>query len=204
MDGLRDEDKADALKLLKELHGRTVLDEPDGLPEFHAEAAIWAACFFYRAVQLVLLRRLGDDEVLLQLADYPEEKTPAVIYSVDLSFRHLPGLFRLSRSLAPGDVLVQRLQGQALQWPLSAVGVEIDKALMANEPDPVLTVLAAPCLRQIMVDRIIQTKDRQRALDKRISPYVAACFGQYGPELWPGLKILDLHGTGQTDSGQDK
>ena len=197
MDGLTDEDKSESLTLLKGLYDRTVWDAPDGLPAFDGEAAMWAACYLYRTIQLVMLRRLGEEEVRQQLADHTGKRSPAVIYSVDLCFRHLPGLFQLAKGLAPGDILVSRLQEQARLWPFSSVGIEVEEA-------DVTMIAADPCLRQLYVDRIIQAKDILRARNERIVSFVAESLGEHAATLWPGFKTIDVHEPGQTDSGPDQ
>src|SRR5688572_7893103 len=56
------------------------------VPAFHATSAVWAACFLYRAVQLVMLRDLGEEAVNSLLTPFDGEVSPETILSVDLSF----------------------------------------------------------------------------------------------------------------------
>ena len=66
---------------------------PLGLP-----AARWAAAMFYRACQFVAFRDAGEEVMARTFAvACPPGEPPSVHYSVDLTFRYLPGLVKLRR-----------------------------------------------------------------------------------------------------------
>src|SRR6185503_3456988 len=90
------------------------------------EAAIWAASFLYRAVQLTMLRDLGEEVINKLLTPFNGPVSPESILSVDISFRYLPNVLNLAKGLAPEDVLVKRLQEATIQWPFSSVGMKVE------------------------------------------------------------------------------
>ncbi len=121
-----EEDIQAATKRLHEYYDRQVQELTGMVPSFHGNAAVWAAGFLYRAVQLVMLRDLGEEVVNDLLTPYEGHVIPETILSVDLSFRYIPNLMGLAKGLAPEDVLVKRLQDAARQWPFSSVGMKVE------------------------------------------------------------------------------
>jgi hypothetical protein len=95
---------------------------------------------------------------------------------VDLIFRQLPTLYRLARHLSEGDPLVRELMSLARQWPLSSVGITL------AEPAELNSFLEHPALRQLYVDRILESEDGSRLGDRRVDAVVRAGLGAY-----PGL-----------------
>ena len=86
-------------------------------------AATWAVALFYRSCQFLMFRDIPAeiiDETLR--TPCPRPMGPAVVYSVDLIFQHLPRLLALARGLAPADPLVLGLRRIAKEWPFSSVG----------------------------------------------------------------------------------
>jgi hypothetical protein len=120
----------------------------------------------------------------------PEKPSPAVCYSVDLSFRYLPDLLSLAKGIAPADPLVTGLTGLARAWPLSSVGV-----LGIEGPVDVRPFIADPSLRQLYVDRIIDKADASRLGDPQIVDLVREALGDF-PDLAPKLApALQQQGT---------
>jgi len=152
------------------------------VPAFDAAAAIWAAGFLYRAVQLVILRHLGEEEVNKLLTPYEGVTTPEAILSVDLSFRYLPNLMSLAKGLAPEDVLVKRLGETAIQWPFSSVGMKVEGELSIE------TIMSNACIRRSYIDRIITARDIKRCNNPQVNEYIQEALGHYGHVLWPGYK----------------
>ncbi len=161
------------------------LDLPHAAPAFEAAAAQWAAQFLYRTIQLALVRELDEAAIARQLADYAGEPTPAVVYSVDLSFRYLPDLLRLAKGLAPGDALVARLQATAQRWPLSFAGGEAPAA------EAEAAVLAHPALRQAYLDRLIRGQHRRRAEQPHLRPLIQTALGAHAATLWPDFAAFN-------------
>jgi hypothetical protein len=101
-----------------------------------------------------MLRDLGGDG--------PADDSPAVHYSVDLSFRFLPDLVRHARAASERDALVGRLMDWANRWPLSCVGFA---GAAAGSIDG---FAGHPCLLRMYVDRIIAGHDVSRLTDQRV------------------------------------
>jgi MoxR-vWA-beta-propeller ternary system domain bpX4 len=177
-------DVQNAADFLAKVYQNDRLDMPDRPPQYLAAAAVWAAQFLYRAVQCTVLRNLEADVVKELLKPYPEPPTPEAIYCVDLTFRHLPDVFKFAKGLAPDDILVTILRENAVYWPFSSVGmaVEVD---IAHE-----NVLAHPSLRIAYIDRIIEAKDIKRVNSDALRELVETALGDYTPQLWAdfGLK----------------
>ncbi len=175
-----EEDLQHSTERLKENH---FLQEPEltGIvPAFNGPAALWAAGYLYRAVQLVMLRNLGEDAVHGLLTPFQGPLSPETVLSVDLSFRYLPNLLALAKGLAPEDVLVKRLQETAAQWPFSSVG------MMVNGVINVEMIMNNACLRRAYIDRIIEAKDLKRCNNSLVNEYIKEALGDHGAILWPG------------------
>ena len=135
--GLHDfdaKDKAATIIKLQKQYQRSILEMPYEAPEFHEAAAFWGASFIYRTVQFILLRDLDEEKIKTHLQDFAGEKTPEVIYSVDLTFRYLKDLLGLAKGLSPSDPLVIRLKEMAGKWAFSSVG--ISGCLLYTSPSP--------------------------------------------------------------------
>jgi len=177
-----DEDKQAATQRLREYYELQKQELSATVPAFDAPAAIWAAGFLYRAVQLVMLRDLGDDVVNKLLTPYDGAVTPEAVLSVDLSFRYLPNLVGLAKGLAPEDVLVKRLHEAAVQWPFSSVGMKVEGDLNID------VILNNACVCRSYIDRIITARDIKRCNNPQVKEYIKEALGDYGHVLWPGWK----------------
>ena len=177
-----DEDKQAATQRLREYYELQKQELTATVPAFDAPAAIWAAGFLYRAVQLVMLRDLGDDVVNKLLTPYDGAVTPEAVLSVDLSFRYLPNLVGLAKGLAPEDVLVKRLHEAAVQWPFSSVGMKVEGDFNLD------VILNNACVRRSYIDRIITARDIKRSNNPQVKEYIKEALGDYGHVLWPGWK----------------
>lgn len=186
LDSFEAADRHAAEELLRRYHAEDARELPHKAPAFDAPAALWAAAYLYQAVKLALVRELDETVVHEQLPDFSGDRTPAAIYSADLTLRHLPDLLRLAKGLAPGDMLVARLQATARQWPFSFVGTE----LMEAESDTI--ILAHPALRQAYVDRLIRAQDRARASQAHVAPLVREALGGHATTLWPDFEAFTL------------
>ena len=182
-------DLQNAADFLQTVYQNDCLDMPDRPPQYLAAAALWAAQFFYRAVQCTVLRNLEAVTVKELLKPYPETSyseapSPEAIYAVDLTFRHLPDLFKLAKGLAPDDILVTILRENAVLWNFSSVGMDVGADITYAR------ALAHPSLRLAYIDRIIQAKDIKRVNSDAIRELVETALGDYTPQLWAdfGLK----------------
>jgi hypothetical protein len=177
-----DEDVQTAVQRLHEHYEQQKRELTGTVPAFDAAAAIWAAGFLYRAVQLVMLRDLGEETVNGLLTPYEGAISPEAILSVDLSFRYLPNLVGLAKGLAPEDALVKRLHEAAVQWPFSSVGMKLDEELNND------VIMNNTCVRRAYIDRIITARDIKRCNNTQVNEYIQEALGHYGHVLWPGYK----------------
>ena len=170
---------AEASARLQALSASLAQDLPGDAPEFRVEAALWAVKILYQVSRFVACRDLGEPEIVKALAEpCPEPRNPGTDWSVDLSFRLLREIFRTARHLANADPLVRELRTLAAQWPLSSVGVPDLPALNIE------SFIAHPALRQLYVDRILETSDVSRVTDPRVLETIRENLGAH-PELHP-------------------
>ncbi len=175
------DDLSQSSALLQHLYEADRLEMPLKAPAFNAEAAIWATQYLYRAMQLLLRRSCGEEMVEKELEDYTGVLTPAAIYSIDLTLRYLPDLFKLAKGLAPSDILVHKLQSTAAAFPFSSVGIALEEEL---QEWPILTHSS---LRLTYIDRIIEAKDIKRIAQEPLASLVQEQLGDYTSQFWPAL-----------------
>jgi hypothetical protein len=178
------QDLEEAKNILQQFHERDALEMPYTPPAFEASAAIWAAGYFYKAVQLTVLREIKEEELKKNLSLFQGMVTPAAIYSVDLVFRHLPALLHLAKGLAPEDLLVVELKNAATQWPFSSVGIDIE-----NKLDHTI-IFENDSLKYTYVNRIIQSKDKKRITDTTIENCLYEIAGEHLNVFWPNYEPL--------------
>jgi hypothetical protein len=170
---------AEAAARLQALSTNLAQDLPGDSPEFRTDAALWAVKIFYQVSRFVACRDLGEPEIVKALAEpCPEPRNPGTDWSVDLSFRLLPEIFRTARHLANADPLVRELRTLAAQWPLSSVGIPDLPALNIE------SFISHPALRQLYADRILETSDVSRVNDPRVLETIRETLGAH-PELHP-------------------
>jgi hypothetical protein len=174
----------DTQTILEEYYQNDILEMPGTAPAFDAEAALWAAGYIYRIVQLAMLREAGKQDIIHWLPPYPSLPSAESIYSADLCLRYLPDLFSLSKGLAPDDPLVQQIRETAMQWPFSSTGMNLPAQ------GDIQAMIASPSLLQAYADRIIATRDLNRCKVPAVQEIVAASLGNYASILWPDYKIL--------------
>ncbi|QDT41685.1 hypothetical protein Pan241w_17480 [Gimesia alba] len=179
---LSDSEIQTADEILVDFEKQYRLEMPLEMPPFSVPDAQNAAYCFFRACQFAVSRdappQLIDSEFqrLEELTD-----TPQTHYSVDLIFRFLPDLFRLSKSAMEEDPLVQHLHDWAVRWPLSSVNIS-----NLQKPVQIDGFSESPGLMRLYCDRIISTGDISRLEDPRVRTLVEASWGMY-PELAPNI-----------------
>ena len=151
------------------------------LPPLEPTAALWAARTFHQLCQGFACRGVGAPELKAGLSTPgPAAGTPAIDWSVDLTFHHLPALFELVRRTAPGDPLLEILSRLAADWPLSSVGCP-------GLPGPAHpTCPPHPGLLRLYADRVTATRDWSRLGDPGLADLLLADLGEH-PELAPEL-----------------
>ncbi|SDH50626.1 hypothetical protein [Chitinophaga filiformis] len=175
---------------LKQHYDDDSTDMPGQVPPFDPEAALWAACYLYRAVQFIQLRQLGEDDIKAHLLPFTGVPSPSAIYAADLTLRYMPGLFDLAKGLAPGDPLVKELEIMAAHWPFSMAAIPS----IVPEELFLLMIMQHPSLKIAYIDRIIQAKDFRKCRHPECLPLVKEALGSYAAILWPEFEIdLTVH-----------
>lgn len=169
----------DVLDALREWEAAARWELSGDVPSLDPTALRWAAIQFYRACQLLVCRDVPPEVIFRTLEDpCPAPRGPAADFSVDLLFRFLPGLADLARRMAPVDTLVQALEGVARAWPLSSVGIRLEK-LPGLE-----TFSGCPALWRLYVDRVTAKHAEDRWRDAAVAAQLRADLGVF-PELAP-------------------
>jgi MoxR-vWA-beta-propeller ternary system domain bpX4 len=145
---------------------------PGEAPKWNSEVSVWAANVVYQACQCLARRELDEKQVIERLSPaVPPCDAASTHYSADLLFRALPDLLRHARRYAQQDVLTQRLEAIASDWPLSSVG-----CTGLAEAD--LTVIVSHAsLRRAYADRVVLRRDAQRARHPAIQAEIRAMLG---------------------------
>lgn len=177
-------DLKDSVVLLEAYHYSDSLEMPGIVPNFHADAALWAAKYIFTTIQLLLLRNIDGAEIDTYLRDYGGERSAEAIYSADLTLRFLPDLLKFGSGLSPADPLIVKLKSTAERWPYSSVGVE-ELTSQADE-----NILAHPSLRIAYIDRIIQKKDVARLRYTNEKNLLKEVLGNHQAKLWPDLSLI--------------
>lgn len=165
--------------LLAERDAAVRIDFPGEAPPPDFVVAVWAARQFHRACQFALYRDLSSEAMAAAFAEpCPAAADASRHYSVDLVFRFLPDLYRLTRSASSEDPLCEQLRRWADAWPLSSVG-------MGNvNPADVGPILEHQGLLKLYVDRIIAREDSGRLTVAAVRAAVRAALGVF-TELAP-------------------
>lgn len=173
------EEELDEASLLLELrHQEDSAHMPGKMPEFHAEAAAWAAVITYRITQLIMLRKVDVDDIPRWLPSFHKEPTPDLIYSADLSLRYIPQLLTLTKALAPDDPLAKEIQEMAQSWPYSSVGIAL-----AHEAN-IEQLYSHTSLFQSYIDRIIHHKAKDRANHPSVIQGIRMSLGMFPDDTW--------------------
>jgi len=183
VEAFSEKDLQDTIRGLEFFYKKDILDIPSTAPAFHAEAAFWGAQYIYRAVQMIVLRELGDEEVKKHLANCPFEKSPEVIYSIDLTMRYLTDLLNIAKGLAPDDILVKKLKQAAVEFPFSSVGLKVEGDLDEK------IILSHPALKYAYADRIINKKDKNRIKNNNVLEIVKELLGDHTSTFWKEIEL---------------
>lgn len=173
-------EELEAQHLLEEIHTEEQLNTPGTIIPFDATAALWSAKFLYRAVQIALLRALDEDIIKKELGLYPGTITPASICSADLCLRYMGDLFKLTKGLAPEDVLLTYFNKLAYQWPYSAIGW----AILPNK-EQLFDILKHEGLRLLFLERLLDNKAYAEIKKLQLIPWIHTLTGLYPKELLP-------------------
>ncbi|RKR84053.1 hypothetical protein BDD43_4274 [Mucilaginibacter gracilis] len=175
-----------SVDLIRQYEAAMRMEMPAQVPELNTDAALWAAQYLFRAIQLVLLRELEAEVIPVYLSPYGGEADASAIYSVDLLFRHLRPLFQFSSGISPDDPLVLALRKTAASWPFSSVGFKVETMINTDR------ILNDSCLRLMYLDRIIAHRDRGRLKSDAEITALTEVTGMHQELFWPGLELAEL------------
>lgn len=182
---ISDADIEAANETLVEFEKQYRLEMPLEMPAFSVTDAQKAAFCFFRACQFTVSRDASAELIDTEFESLNEiSDTPQTHYSVDLTFRFLPDLFRLSKSAMEEDPLVRHLHDWGIRWPLSSVGISDLKKSICTDG-----FSESSGLMRLYCDRIISTSDHSRLDAPRVRTLVEASWGMY-PELAPHISKL--------------
>jgi hypothetical protein len=175
------ENHAAALSALREIDQRARDEINIDAPAFLPEAGLWAARLTYHLAQFIVCRDIGQEQIDATCnLPCPSAPTAEVIWSVDLTLRHLPRLFRLARHVSGGDPLVKQMERIASEWPLSSIGI-------LGIANPEIGVIAShPALARIYADRIFAEADLSRIGHPLVDDRLRADLGMHR-DLAPAL-----------------
>lgn len=175
------ENNAATLSALREIDQRARDEIGIDAPAHSTEAGLWAARLVYHLAQFIVCRDISQEQIDATCnVPCPSAPTAEAIWSVDLTLRHLPRLFRLARHVSGGDPLVKQIERIAAEWPFSSVGMPI----VANSQ---LSIIAAhPSLARIYADRIFAEADLSRIGNPLVDDRLRADIGMHR-ELAPAL-----------------
>jgi len=137
---------------------------PSVPPALDLSSAVWATQQFYRAAQLMVYRELGEEFILTGLETEPTDASrfgdaanataiASIHYSVDLLFRFLPDLERLTKAASPTDPLLKQIDAWAARWPLSSARMK-RPAEIQEKLEP---ILRDRCLRIMYIERVLDS-----------------------------------------------
>lgn len=173
------QDEQEAAQLLQQYYQEDIQEMPATAPAFNQQAALWAAKYFYTAVQLTMLRDEGEEVVKEKLVPFGERIDAAAMYSADLIFRYLPALLQLAKGLSPADVLVKTLEQTAAAWPFSSIGVETGD--VKNQD----IIFSDTSLSIAYTDRLIAARDIKRIAGPEIKEHILSAAGLHLETFWP-------------------
>lgn len=155
------------------------LDYPQEVPEYNAQAALWAAQTVYTAAQLLLYRSQNEQDIAGMFPAYDGSITASAILSADLSLRFLPHLLRQLELIDPDDRLIPVLEKVLQQWHYSAV-----QPTSTFKKEQIEVVTNNKCLHQLYINRIIQYKNLDLARSDAFNIGVKSALGIYADVYW--------------------
>lgn len=176
------EDLMQAGQILAQIHNEEQLNTPKDSINFDPTAALWAAQFLYRAIQITLLRELDEKTIKQELKLYTGRIDAASICSADLCLRYLFDLFKLTKGLAPGDILLRYLEKVAFQWPYSAIAW----ATLPHK-EQLFEILKHEGLRLLFLERLIERKAYTEIERLQLIPWIYTLTGLYPEQLLPDV-----------------
>lgn len=146
------------------------LDAPSSAPALDLQAAQWSLSLLAWSVSLLVDRANVGTSLPPELAQSePTGESACHHWSVDIGLRYLADVVVRAKAAASEDALVTELVDICTRWPLAAVGTQ----LAWNETRGQV-IIDDPCLRRLLLDRIIARRESVQAESPTIKRYIEA------------------------------
>lgn len=183
-----EEEKEKVILFLEKEYQVESLEFPFISPEFHKEAALWAAETVYYASQFILFRENDAAKMEDYFPTFQFEITPASILSVDLCFRFVPDMLRQLSLIDSEDLLISILEKYLKIWHFSGINYSLE---LGEENWKI--IFSNPCLQQLYLNRITTHKNIKLAKLPKINPLLKANFGLFEETFWPNFKTIKVN-----------
>lgn len=150
-------------------------------PPYDEKAAIWGAKTFYTVAQLILFREHKERDLVKLLPAYDGTLNAGAILSADLCLRFLPQLLAETKNFDAEDILIVEINNILKFWHYSGIGEELPGI-------PEFDVITEDkSLLQLYINRIIEKKDKKRAVLPVFFDLIKGNLGLYQPQFWKEL-----------------
>ena len=171
-------------KLLSQANELRVAEAPHQPPDFEVENALWAQQMLHWATCLYANRLDTNTQVPEPLRNCePIGCSPSLQWSVDIGLRFLPGLMSLSHRFAAEDDLTQTMIELSQRWPLCWVAADLETntkdefTLPSIFEERLAEIIKHPCLRIVLIDRIIKHRNARLAREPSLQPFLDRAVG---------------------------
>ncbi|WP_298519433.1 hypothetical protein [uncultured Kordia sp.] len=171
----------DLADFLEQEYENESLNYPFAAPEFHKEAAVWAAKTIYYAAQFLAHRMEEPKNLGKFFEDFKGEISPSVILSTDISLRFLPFIIKELEHIDFEDWLVKILKKQLQTFSYSAIGHDMNEEI---QEEKLAKLFQNDCFRTLFTDRVIAKKDISLTAHKIIQENVAIQLGEHSNQFW--------------------
>lgn len=197
-----DTDRLWAAQLLERRAEDQALELPGEPPEFHAGAALDAALAVYHAARFTVFRRESPAHIRAVLGRTLTEPEPSAseAWSADIVLPAMAGVRRRAARVSGEDPLLREIDALLQRRPLSAAALGPLAASIARDTPGLRAILDDPCLRRLLVDRLMACADRAGIERLGLVADVRAAIGAW-PELAPGLE--DLARAAKVETGRE-
>ncbi|MDX1925980.1 MAG: hypothetical protein SFV81_05655 [Pirellulaceae bacterium] len=160
-------------------------------PQLDLKAAEWSLQVLAWGCNLLMNRTEVNTNLPIRLAEQePKGESVREHWSADLGFRFFNSLILRCQQIGPYDSLLQQLIQIGHRWPLSLVGVQADVSQAKLE-----LLLSNNCLRSVLVDRVVESKDEQLAQHPLLAPHIAQAVGAH-----PNFKQWQTSNSGKLET----
>ncbi|OFY83686.1 MAG: hypothetical protein A3F72_12795 [Bacteroidetes bacterium RIFCSPLOWO2_12_FULL_35_15] len=181
---INDTEASEVVEFLKIEYHQEALEYPFEVPDFDADAALWAAKTIYTCTQLVLYRENRVSDLAFLLPDFSNELTPSAILSCDLCYRFMPEILVQLKIIDSEDDILPILEKQLLLWHYSGIHYPLETEKLDFQ-----TISSNNCLQQLYMNRIIEYKKINLAKHQACKSWIEANLGIFTQDFWNELKL---------------